>query len=112
MENDIKSGINTILEETTKFDFPFLANEEKKKRIILEKKLYIEKRIKDLFPATYPKEEELQDAWNEAIAYANDQFKSLPEKRKLNGFYLQELLHYYVELLGNIVVSNAWGGII
>ena len=107
MENDIKSGINTILEETTKFDFPFLANEENKKRIILEKKLYIEKRIKDLFPATYPKEEELQDAWNEAIAYANDQFKSLPEKRKLNGFYLQELLHCYVELLGNIVVSNA-----
>ena len=42
MKKDISKEINCIIEETTQYDFPFLASQEKKKAIITEKKLYIE----------------------------------------------------------------------
>ncbi len=39
----------------------------------------------------------MQEIWNEAVEYADEQFKSLDPKYKINGFYLQELLHYYAQ---------------
>jgi len=44
--------------------------------------------------------------WNEALDYAGSKFDSLPVSKRLNGFYLQELMHRYVELLGNVVTEN------
>ena len=38
MEYDIESKLNNVLEETTKFDFPFLAKQETREYIVLEKK--------------------------------------------------------------------------
>lgn len=98
--------INRLLNETMYMDFPFLAGEDKKKRIIEDKKTYIEDAIKEAFAEMYPKENELNSIWNEALDYASSKFDSLPVSKRLNGFYLQELMHRYVELLGNVVTGN------
>ncbi len=34
------------------------------------------------------------------------QFQSLPAQKRLNGFYLQELMHYYAEKLGESILDN------
>ena len=41
--------INRLLNETMHMDFPFLASEDKKKRIVEDKKIYIEDTIKEAF---------------------------------------------------------------
>ena len=91
--------INRLLNETMNMDFPFLAGEDKKKRII-------EDTIKEAFAEMYPEKCELNNLWNEALDYAGSKFDSLPVSKRLNGFYLQELMHRYVELLGNVVIEN------
>lgn len=98
--------INRLLNETMNMDFPFLAGEDKKKRIIEDKKTYIEDTIKEAFAEMYPEKCELNNLWNEALDYAGSKFDSLAVSKKLNGFYLQELMHRYVELLGNVVTEN------
>ena len=107
MKNAIKIEIDNILDETTQFDFPVFANEKKKKAILLEKKSYIEEEIKIIAPKLFPDEEKIKKIWKESVEYADEQFKSMPIKKRLNGFYLQELMHYYAEKLGDsIVVDN------
>ena len=98
--------INSLLNETMHMDFPFLAGEDKKKRIIKDKKIYIEETIKEAFAEMYPEKCELNNLWNEAVDYADGKFDSLPVSKRLNGFYLQELMHRYVELLGNVVTGK------
>lgn len=106
MKNTIKIEIDNILKETTQFDFPFFANEEKKKEILLEKKSYIEDEIKIITPKLFPDEEKIQNIWKESIEYADEQFKFIPIKKRLNGFYLQELMHYYAEKLRDSIVVD------
>ena len=43
MKKDIAKEINCIIEETTQYDFPFLASQEKKKANITEQ-IYIYKK--------------------------------------------------------------------
>lgn len=106
MENAINIAIDDILKKTTQFDFPVFASEKKKKIILLEKKLYIEEEIKIIAPKLFPCEEEVERIWKESVLYADEQFKSLPPEKRLNGFYLQELMHYYAERLGDGMIAN------
>lgn len=111
VKNNIRKQIGKVLEETTHFDFPFMAKPEKKKTIIAEKKLYIEEQLKKVAPERFPNEDTLKEIWDESVAYADEQFKSLSEKNKLNGFYLQELMHDYTEKIGDRISDNVWGGV-
>ncbi len=52
----IMDEINEVLDETTKFDVPFWANREKKKAIIVEKKSYVEERIRTIVPEYFSDE--------------------------------------------------------
>lgn len=106
MKKDIEKEINCIIEETTQYDFPFLASQDKKKAIITEKKLYIEEKIKRILPEGFQNEDILKKMWEESVEYSDEQFESLSEKHKLNGFYLQELIHCYSEKIGNIILDN------
>jgi len=106
MEDIIKKEIENILKETTQFDFPFLEKEEKKKSILQEKKTYVEEKLRSISPRLFPNDEKINEIWSESIEYADEQFKALPAKRRLNGFYLQELMYYYVEKLGDSIMSN------
>lgn len=103
MDNVIKREIENLLEETTQFDFPFLASVEKKETILNENRTYVEKELKTIAKDLYPSDAVIERVWEEAVGYADGQFKTLPENKRLNGFYLQELMHHYVEALSEII---------
>lgn len=106
MRNDIENEISCILEDTTRLKFPFGSSKEMKKKIIIENKVYVEERMRKIFPESFPKRDILEKMWEEAVKYSDSQFKTLPEKRKLNGFYLQEVIHCYAEKIGREILTN------
>lgn len=106
IKKNVEKEIKRIIEVTAQFDFPFLASQDKKKEIIEEKKLCIEEELRRLSPENYPSEDILIQLWEESVKHSDDQFKSLSNKYKLNGFYLQELIHYYAERIGNTILDN------
>ena len=106
MDNLQKEEVERIIEETTHYDFPFLASREKKQKIIMEKKYYIEKQYEEISADLVKNKVELQEIWNEAVEYADEQFKPLSEKNRLNGFYLQEIMHCYVEKICQEILDN------
>lgn len=109
MKDSIKTQIEDVLRETTQFDFPFLADQKKKEDIIVEKRLYIEEQLKKVAPKWFPDENTLKEIWDKSIEYADAQFKVLSGKNRLNGFYLQELLHCYAEKIGQCIMNGNEG---
>lgn len=107
MGNISKEEIENLLEETTQFDFPFLASAERKKEILLDNKKYVEKELKLIMGEYYPDNESVKAIWDEAVKYADNQFKTLPENKRLNGFYLQEVMHIYVEKMSESAMLNS-----
>ncbi|MBZ4670764.1 MAG: hypothetical protein JG769_1068 [Oscillospiraceae bacterium] len=105
-KSDILYEINKVIQETTSYDFPFLANESRKAEIIDEFKIHIEEQLKQLAPELWPTDVVLTEAWNESLEYVKQKFESLPPMIKINGFYLQELMHFYSEKLGQIILSK------
>lgn len=99
-------GLSLVIKETTVFDFPFLASDVRKTEIIEEKKVYIEEQVKQLAPELWLPEADLIRVWNEALAHADKCYKSMPSKLKINGFYLQELMHFYSDRLGQMILSQ------
>ena len=57
-------------------------------------------------PQLFSDNERKEKIWEESVKYVEEQFKSLPRNKRLNGFYLQELMHYYTEQLGNNIMNN------
>lgn len=107
---NISCRVNTIIEETILYDFPFGANEKRKKKIINEKKFYIEEQLRQLAPELWPPVTVVDQMWNEALEHTNKSFETLPSKIRINGFYLQELMHCYSEKLGQIILSQVERG--
>lgn len=106
--DSVKKSIHTIemgriSEDMTKIDFPVFTNKEKKKEIIYEKKLDVEEKLKESVPEYFPSEDILKQIWTESVGYTNGQFKHLSEKYRLNGFYLQELLHCYAMKISDVI---------
>lgn len=102
----IVAGIDKIVAETKSYDFPFWTHKNKKWQIINEKKSYIETQLKQLEPAVWPNDEKINQLWNESLTYADELFKTLPVKVKLNGFYLQELMFHYSTHLGEFILMS------
>ncbi|MDD7280389.1 hypothetical protein [Floccifex sp.] len=102
----MKKEVEQLLEETTKLDFPFLSKKETKEQIIRDNKRYFEDKLKSIFKTKYINSELIEEVWKQSVDYAQKQFKSLPEKQRINGFYLQELMHYYVEQLSAILEAS------
>lgn len=109
MDNVLKREIKNLLEETTQFDFPFLASVEKKETILNENRTYIENELRTIAKDLYPSEDVIERVWEESVEYADGQFKTLPENKRLNGFYLQEIMHRYVEVLAEIIFDREQG---
>lgn len=107
MKKGITKEIEGTLQETTQFDFPFLAGTEEKKRILEQKRASVEQRLKAAAPEQFPCDNILEEMWKEAIGYADGQFAFLEEKSRLNGFYLQELMHCYAEKIGEHILEKA-----
>ena len=95
----IKSKIDELLEETEKFDFPFLASYTQKQEILEEKKEYIYDYLLEVLGEERVKEIPLEKIWKDAKEIVDPKFGMLSEKRKMNGFYLQEIMHEYVSII-------------
>ena len=106
MRYGILCGINNIIEETTTYDFPFLASEKRKREIIEALKKHIEEQLEQLAPELWLPDTMLCQVWNDSMEHVNQSFESLPPNVKINGFYLQELMHFYSERLGKIILSR------
>ena len=106
MKNKMRNAIQQLLQETTQWDFPFFASTEKKKKILEEKKRYLEKHLQQIKSEAFPTETKLEELWAEAVACAQEPFASLPEKNRMNGFYLQELMHSYGEKLADWIMDH------
>lgn len=106
MTKEIELKINSVIEETTRYDFPFLASRNKKEEIIQDKKTRIEEKLKELLPDSFPSVDEINKLWAESIEVSDEQFEFLSEKNKLNGFYLQELMHCYAEKIGKAIIKK------
>ena len=98
--------IEQLVSETMFYDFYFMARENKRKEVVSEKRLHIETEFKQILAGKFPGQETLDRMWNEAVEYVDESFASLSSKIKLNGFYLQELMHCYSEKLNAIYVHD------
>ena len=105
MTNDIANRIAAVIDTTRTYDFPFLADETTKEAVIRAKKASIETQFRCIAPAV-PDELLLQQFWAESVAAAAAHFDSLPPKARINGFYLQELMHDYAERIGTFILSK------
>ena len=77
-----------LIDETTKFDFPFFSSEKKKNQIIEDKKKYIEDKFAAIAKHGLPEKEILEQAWSQALVHAEKEFNSLPMSTRINGFYV------------------------
>lgn len=107
----IKEGMNALLEQTNTLDFPFFANKNKKRKLILEKKSQIDRSIDQLIgdSGIVINEKQRELIWKEAETDARSEFASLPEEHLLNGFYYQELMHRYVKQVFNVIIEKLGG---
>ena len=99
----ITEYLNNLLEDIKRLDFPFLSSEHKKERIIQSKREEINNSIK-LIIKTDPHAVQidnviLDELWIHAKEITEPDFSNLSPKIKLHGFYFQQLMHNYVELI-------------
>lgn len=95
----MKKEFENILNETKKINISALTSQSKKEEKLLEYKQRFEKELQ-----SYMNNEEKnkfiiikEECWKKSQEHTNDEFKSTPKKIKINAFYLQELMHTYVE---------------
>lgn len=99
-KDEITKILESIIEETTQYDFPFLSGREKRLAIIEEKKESIDQkldRIIEINNLCVSAEYESDELWKDAQKEAVEKFDGISVKLILNGFYLQELFHIYAE---------------
>ena len=106
----IKKGLQQIVEATEKLDFPLMSTLKIRQTILQEEKSNFEAQIGRLV-ASYGFDDMLSDIncadlWAKADAAARTQFGNISEKQMLNGFYLQEVMHRYTELISKAIISK------
>ena len=103
----IENELNSIITSTTKLSFPFLANEIKKIHILDEERSKIENKMLDIikkYRIEIPnKEIDESIKWDNIVKESSKEFSTLPEKQKINSFYLQELMHNYAEHFSELI---------
>ena len=95
----VSKELEKMLEGTTKLSFPVFANKSQKKEQLNIIKQEIEEKILSILNPDDSDRVNLEKAelWEIAEKSACEQFDTLPEKLKINSFYLQEVMHTYVE---------------
>ncbi len=106
----IKKGLQQIVEATEKLDFPWMSTLKSRQDILQAEKSNVEAQIGKLV-ASYGFDDMLSNInfanlWEEADAAARTQFRNISEKQMLNGFYLQEVMHRYAELISKAIISK------
>lgn len=105
MDARVSKELEKILEDTTKLSFPMFANSSKKKEQLDIIKQEVEEKILSILSQDDSERISLQkeELWKAAEKSACEQFDTLPEKLKINSFYLQEVMHTYVESIVSLL---------
>ena len=93
------NSIESLHEYTTTLSLPILAGKSKKEEILKEMKMQIDERILALCNDKTKFKKKKESMWKQAEESACKEFNTLPDKLQLNSFYLQEVMHQYVELV-------------
>lgn len=108
MNAKIFRELEKILEGTTKLSFPVFANRNQKRERLDATKQEIEEKILFILGPDDSARFNLKkaDLWEAAEKSASEQFDTLPEKLKINSFYLQEVMHTYVESVVSLLQNK------
>lgn len=106
----MEKELHQIVKATEKLNFPWMSTLKKRQSILQAEKNKIETQIRKLI-ASYGIDDVLNsisftDFWEQADTAARSQFGKLSERQMLNGFYLQEVMHRYTELIANAIISK------
>lgn len=106
----VKEGLFRIAAETEQYDFPFLANVDKRKTLIQKRKREIDERmlgVLAMYHVDTPESFLSEEVWKNSREEAMAKFSNVSEERIMNGFYFQELMHIYVN--NNIgLIDESW----
>ena len=108
--NILKKKLQHIVNATETLDFPLISTFEKKCSILHVEKNNIEEQIGNILSMegldVALLEIDYTELWKQADDEARSQFGHLNEKQMMNGFYLQEVMHRYVELIIKVIISK------
>lgn len=95
---------------TEKLDFPWMSTFTSRQTILQAEKNKIDAQIEKLVVA-YGFDDVLSniscaDLWKQADVTARKNFGNIAEKQMLNGFYLQEIMHQYAEIISESIISK------
>lgn len=105
MNTRVSKELEKILEDTTGLSFPVFANGRQKREQLDITKQETEEKIRSILSPDDSARFDSEKAglWGEAEKFACEQFDTLPEKLKINSFYLQEVMHRYVESIFSLL---------
>ena len=106
MTMELQNALDALAENATKLSFPFMANKSKKEDFLETTKQNIDQEISALLddPSFFIGQKE--SLWKQACISAGSEFDTLPDKLQLNSFYLQEVMHKYIELITEYLSEN------
>ncbi len=106
----LQEKLQHIVDSTINLDFPWLTTFEEKQLILQCEKNKVETQIGKLLKS-YGFEQvwntiDFLSLWMQADMEARRQFGNLNEEQMLNGFYFQEVMHRYSELLIKAIMAK------
>ena len=107
---EIEKELQQIIMATEKLDFPWMSTLKSRQAILQAEKSNVEARIEKLV-ASCGFDDMLSninfaDLWKQADVTARKKFGNIAEKQMLNGFYLQEIMHQYAEIISKSIISK------
>lgn len=101
MDVNVSEGFERLLRDTTRLSFPVFASEGKKREQIYITKQRFDEKILSMLSLDDPDRlrARMADLWEAAERSAQGEFDTLPERLRINSFYLQEVMHQYIELI-------------
>jgi len=106
MGNKEIEQIERLLEQTGKLSFPPFASEKKKREILNTIRNETDYKISKILGENSLFESRKDMLWMQAEELASKEFDTLPDKLKMNSFYLQEVMHQYVEFVKKTFMNN------
>jgi len=97
MQEDVIAEMQGLLKETEDYEFPFFSSYEQRKILLYKKKAEIDQSMKGIVKNTAPDDFCSDAVWDSAYAEAAEQFDGMDEKQMIRSFFLQEVMHRYVE---------------
>lgn len=105
ISTESKFELEQILKQTEKLDFPFCASYDEKQSILENTKHQLIEQIKAVFEKDnlFFDDSFYESVWENSVEQVEPKFENLGPKLMLNGFYLQEVFHTFVEqIIGEV----------